>query len=314
MRQKLLELDHLAADETTAQMVDRERPGSPTKKTYLWQYFGFDDGDAPYTVFDFALTRAHTAPEAFLSGSNCNREGALTASCHLAGTSARKTQKGFDGILLTDGYSAYRSLPNITHAGCMAHARRKFDEALATSPVIAAQAVALIGKLYKIEDECKSLDADTRCTVRRRKSSMILLRLRLFLEQEKRHVTPKSKIGKAIGYVLNQWSHLCCFVDDGRLPIDNNAVEREMKAIATGRKNWMFFGSPRGGRAAAIIYSIIASARRHDLDVWQYLGDILRRLADLNPGELNLLLPDVWQSTHPATPPSLIDRQSSRAA
>ena len=196
--------------------------------------------------------------------------------------------------MLTDGYSAYRALPGITHAGCMAHARRKFDEALATSPVIAAQAVALIGKLYKVEDECKSLDADVRCAVRRRKSSMILLRLRLFLEQEKRHTTPKSKIGKAVGYALNQWPQLCRFIDDGQLPIDNNAVEREMKAIATGRKNWLFFGSPRGGRAAAIIYSIIASARRHDLDVWQYLGDILRRLADLNPGELEHLLPDVW--------------------
>jgi transposase len=281
MRRKLLVLDHLAADETTAQMVDRKKPGSPTKKTYLWQYFGFADGDAPYTVFDFAQTRAHTAPETFL--------------------------EDFDGTLLTDGYSAYRALPNITHAGCMAHARRKFDEALTTSPMIAAQAVALIGKLYKIEAECKSLDADARRSVRRRKSSVILLRLRLFLEQEKRHTTPQSKIGKAVGYALNQWPDLCRFVDDGRLPIDNNAVEREMKAIATGRKNWMFFGSPRGGRAAAIIYSIIASARRHGLDVWQYLGDILRRLADLNPGELPHLLPDAWQQGQapaPSTQPS----------
>ena len=274
MRRKLLVLDHLAADETTAQMVDRDRPGSPTKTTYLWQYFGFDDGDAPYTVFDFAQTRAHTAPEAFL--------------------------EDFNGTLLTDGYSAYLALPGITHAGCMAHARRKFDEALATSPVIAAQAVALIGKLYKIEAECRSLDAAARRAIRRRKSSVILLRLRLFLEQQ--DVLPQSKIGKAVGYALNQWPQLCRFIDDGHLPIDNNAVEREMKAIATGRKNWLFFGSPRGGRAAAIIYSIIASARRHNLDVWQYLADILR------------LLPDVWQSTHPATPPSLSDRQPSRAA
>ena len=276
MRRKLLVLDHLAADETTAQMVDRKRPGSPTKTTYLWQYFGFDGGDAPYTVFDFAQTRAHTAPKKFL--------------------------EDFDGTLLTDGYSAYHALPNITHAGCMAHARRKFDEALATSPMIAAQAVALIGKLYKVEDECRSLDADARLAVRRRKSSAILLRLRLFLEQEKRYVTPQSKIGKAVGYVLNQWPQLCRFVDDGRLPIDNNAAEREMKAIATGRKNWLFFGSPRGGRAAAVIYSIIASARRHGLDIWQYLGDILRRLADLNPGELAHLLPDAWQQDQaPAT-------------
>jgi len=288
MRQKLIVLDHLAADETTAQMVDRERPGSPTKTTYLWQYFGFDDGDAPYTVFDFALTRAHTAPQTFL--------------------------EGFDGTLLTDGYSAYRVLPNLTHAGCMAHARRKFDEALATSPVVAAQAVALIGKLYKIEAECRSLDDAARRAIRRRKSSVILLRLRLFLEQQQKDALPQSKIGKAIGYALNQWPDLCRFVDDGRLPIDNNAVEREMKAIATGRKNWLFFGSPRGGRAAAVIYSIIASARRHDLDVWQYLADILPRLADLNPGELERLLPDAWRQEQAPTPTSIPAQPSNNAA
>ena len=86
--------------------------------------------------------------------------------------------------------------------------------------------------------------------------------------------------------------------------VHNNAVEREMKAIATGRKNWLFFGSPRGGRAAAIIYSIIASARRHDLDVWQYLTDVIRRLADLNPGELERLLPDAWKHDQATAVPS----------
>jgi len=281
MHQKLLMLDHLAADETTTPMVDRRRSGSRTKTTYLWQYRGFEGGDAPYTVFDFALTRAHTAPKAFLGE--------------------------FDGTLLTDGYTAYRSLPNITHAGCMAHARRKFDEAMANSPVIAARAVALIGKLYKVEDKCKSMDADARRAVRQRESTGILLRLRLFLQQQQHRVMPQSQIGKAIAYSLNQWDALCRFVDDGRLPIDNNAVEREMKAIATGRKNWMFFGSERGGRAAAIIYSILASARRHDLDTWQYLGDILHRLADLKPGELESLLPDAWQRDQ-------ADRPSSHAA
>ena len=101
-------------------------------------------------------------------------------------------------------------------------------------------------------------------------------------------------MGKAITYALNQWPDLCRFVGDGHLPIDNNSVEREMKSIATGRKNWLFFGSERGGRAAAVIYSVLASARRHDVNVWEYLGDILLRLADLKPGELERLLPDVW--------------------
>ncbi len=286
MHQRLLMLDHLAADETTTPMVDRTRPGSRTKTTYLWQYFGFDRSAAPYTVFDFALTRAHTAPLAFLGD--------------------------FNGTLLTDGYSAYRLLPGVTHAGCMAHARRKFDEAMATSPVIGARAVALIGKLYEVERSCKSLDADGRRNVRQCESTGILLRLRLLLAQERPNALPQSPMGKAITYALNQWPDLCRFVDDGHLPIDNNAVQREMKSIATGRKNWLFFGSERGGRAAAIIYSVIASARRHDVDVWRYLGDILLRLADLKPGELESLLPDVWlreQATF-----SSADQASSAAA
>lgn len=270
MRNRLIELDHLAADETTAKMVQRDKPGSPTKTTYLWQYFGFDDSEAPYTVFDFTLTRAHDAPKSFLGD--------------------------FEGTLLTDGYSAYQLLSeNIIHAGCMAHARRKFDEALNTSPVIAARAIGLIAKLYKIEAACQSKSPDDRRAYRQQNSSGLMLRLRLLLEQEHPNTLPQSAIGKAITYTLNQWDTLCRFVDDGHLPIDNNAVEREMKSIATGRKNWLFFGSPRGGRAAAIIYSIISSARRHNLDVWQYLSDILRRLADLTPGELDHLLPDTWK-------------------
>jgi len=269
MHRRQLEVAYLAADETTANMVKKGEPGRRAKTTYLWQYYGFDDGPAPYTVFRFALSRKRAEPQSYLDG--------------------------FEGTLLTDGYSAYASLPDVILANCMAHARRKFDEAASSSPVIAAQVIVLIGKLYQIERDCASLDAESRRAVRQEKSAPILLRLRLYIEEKQKNVTPQSPIGKAIAYMLNLWEGLCRFVDDGHLPIDNNAVEREMKAIATGRKNWLFFGSERGGRAAAIIYSIIASARRHDLDVWQYLGDILRRLADLKPGELPALLPDAWK-------------------
>jgi hypothetical protein len=288
MHQKLIKLDHLAADETTAKMVQRDKPGSPTKTTWMWQYFGFDDSEAPYTVFDFALTRAHNAPEAFLGD--------------------------FHGVLLTDGHSAYTVLDGITHAGCMAHARRKFDEALANSPMIAAQAIGLIAKLYKIEDACKSMTPDDRREYRQQNSSGLMLRLRLFLEQERSNVLPQSLIGRAITYTLNQWQELCRFVDDGVLPIDNNAVEREMKSIATGRKNWLFFGSERGGRAAAIIYTIIASARRHDLNIWKYLSDILLRLADLKPGELEHLLPDAWKRDQESKSTSADSSSTKRVA
>jgi len=242
MRERLLAENVLAADETTTPMVDRRRPGSQTKTTYLWQYRGLDDGAAQYTVFDFALTRAHTAPLAFLNG--------------------------FEGTLLTDGHSAYGKLPDITHAGCMAHSRRKFEEAMATSPVIAGRAVALIGKLYKIEDRCKSLDVDARREMRRRRSSGIMLRLRLFLEQERPKVLPQSAIGKAITYALNQWPALCRFVDDGRLPIDNNAVEREMKSIATGRKNWRAPDVPSRASRRSVSRDALLAMFERTVAVW----------------------------------------------
>ena len=289
MHQRLIKLEYLAADETTAKMVDREKPGQATKTTYLWQYFGFDEGKAPYTVFDFARTRAHSAPKAFLGD--------------------------FKGTLLTDGYSAYQCLSDeITHAGCMAHARRKFKEAAADSPRIALPVLGMLSKLYHLEKQCQEMDPNARYKYRQRELSGIMLRLRLHLEQEKHHTTPQSKIGKAITYGLNQWPQLCQFMDDGNLPIDNNMVEREMKAIATGRKNWLFFGSERGGKVAAIFYSIIASARRHDLDVWQYLADVLRRLADLKPGELEQLLPDNWKKEQAAKLEPTAEQPLTKAA
>ena len=171
-----------------------------------------------------------------------------------------------------------------------------------------------VTKTLKDEDACKSMTMDQRCEYRQQNSSGLMLRLRLLLEQERSNVLPQSAIGRAITYTLNQWQELCRFVDDGHLPIDNNAVEREMKSIATGRKNWLFFGSFRGGRAAAIFYTIISSALRHDDGVWKYLSDILLRLADLQPGELERLLPDVWKRDQKSKSTSNASSSTKRVA
>jgi hypothetical protein len=109
---------------------------------------------------------------------------------------------------------------------------------------------------------------------------------------------PKSKLGTAIGYLRNNWEALKRFLSDGRLPIDNNEAERELRRIAVGRKNWLFVGSREGGDRAAVILTVIASAHRHDLDVWAYLRDILERLAR-GEDDLEALLPDVWKAAHP---------------
>ena len=104
-------------------------------------------------------------------------------------------------------------------------------------------------------------------------------------------------MGQAMRYALSNWDALCRYTEDGRIPIDNNAVERMLRIVALGRKNWLFAGSPRGGRTAAVLFTIISSAKRHGLNTWAYLRDILIRLADLKPGELETLLPDRWQDS-----------------
>ena len=123
--------------------------------------------------------------------------------------------------------------------------------------------------------------------------------LELLLESPPaKKLLPKSKLGKALGYLRNNWEALKRFLGDGRLPIDNNDAERDLRRIAVGRKNWLFVGSRDGGERASVILTVIASAHRHDLDVWAYLHDVLQRLAE---GQDNLeeLLPDVWKAAHP---------------
>ena len=109
---------------------------------------------------------------------------------------------------------------------------------------------------------------------------------------------PKSKLGQAVSYLRNNWDALKRFLSDGRLPIDNNEAERDLRCVAVGRKNWMFVGSEEGGERTAIILTVIASAHRHHLDVWAYLRDVLERLAK-GEGNLEKLLPDVWKAEHP---------------
>jgi len=153
--------------------------------------------------------------------------------------------------------------------------------------------------LYDIEERGSRLDATSRLLLRRRESVPLMRQLDLLLESPLAHqLLPKSKLGKAIGYLRNNWDALKRFLSDGRLPIDNNDAERDLRRIAIGRRNWLFVGSRDGGDRAAVILTVIASAHRHDLDVWAYLRDVLERLA-LGESHLEELLPDVWKAAHP---------------
>ena len=120
----------------------------------------------------------------------------------------------------------------------------------------------------------------------------------LNVQHEDPTVLPKSAIGVAVRYARNQWAPLCSFLSEGALPLDNNDTERDLRRITIGRKNWLFLGSPAGGEVAARCYTLIASAIRHDLDVWSYIDDVLRSLA-ADQYDLERLLPDRWRSAHP---------------
>ena len=177
-------------------------------------------------------------------------------------------------------------------AACWAHARRAFyDIHQANQSPIAAEAIARIGGLYAIEAEIRDKPPEERCRVRQARSGPILESLREWLRQTLARVSTKSELAKAIGYVLTRWTAFTRYVADGRIEIDNNAAERALRAVALGRKNYLFCGSDAGGERAAAMYSLIGTAKLNDLDPEAYLRYVLERIADLPINRIEELLP-----------------------
>ncbi|HMB03751.1 MAG TPA: transposase, partial [Isosphaeraceae bacterium] len=146
----------------------------------------------------------------------------------------------------------------------------------------------------------EDLSAEGRCALRQRDAVPLLTAFEEWLTEQGRHVLPKSPIGQAIAYAQSNWAALCRYPEHGELSIDNNLAERMLRAQAIGRRNWTFLGSDRGGRTAAVLYSLTGSCRHHDIDPFAYLQDILSRLPSLPPGQLHELLPDLWFTSHPS--------------
>jgi hypothetical protein len=211
--------------------------------------------------------------------------------------------KGFRGYLQTDAYSSYDSVVKesagkILAVGCWAHVRRKFFDARHNQPREVHYVLGLIAQLYDVEDEVRGRSDREQLAARQERSLPVLKRLEEYLREQKGLVLPKSQFGKAINYALNQWEALLLYASDGRLEIDNNSSERTLRPCAIGRKNWMFFGSDRGGETAAILMSILAGAKRHGIEPFEYVRQLL---IALSPAEVDLrsLLPDVWIAAHP---------------
>ena len=205
---------------------------------------------------------------------------------------------GFSGFLHADAYAGY-SLPGITHVQCMAHARRYFFDVFdATKSPVAQEALRRIGALYAIEAEINGKPAAVRLAERQVRAVPQLTELKSWLEGERRRLSLKSTIGKALQYSLSRWKALARYASDGRLAIDNNAAERGLRTIAVTRKNFLFLGSDEGGLRAAHIYTIVESARLNGLNPNAYLADVIDRLAKGWPrSRLAELLPWNWSGT-----------------
>jgi transposase len=208
----------------------------------------------------------------------------------------------FKGVVQCDGYSAYRAFANrrdgIELAGCWAHVRRKFHEALEQSPLRAGWVMRQIQHLYRIEARLRDSKSgpQLRHAVRSHQSRPIIKRLEKALVRFKssRQHLPQSLLGQAIDYALSQWSTLEIFLKDGRVEIDNNLVENAIRPTAVGKKNWLFIGEAGAGQRGAIIYTLIESCRRRQIDPDTYLRDVLTRLPLLKNHQISEITPAAW--------------------
>lgn len=270
LRDAILAQPILHADETPVQVLE---PGSKkTHRAYLWAYTPGVFQDLNAVVYDFTPGRSGSYARTFLGNWN--------------------------GQLVCDDYAGYKACfeQGITEIGCMAHARRKFFELHQSAKShIAGQALLSIGQLYALEAQAADLSPQQRQHLREQHSRPIAQTLHAWMQAHRIKVPDGSGIAKALDYSLKRWGALTRYLDDGRLPIDNNWVENQIRPIALGRKNWLFAGSQRAGRRAAAVMSLIQSAKMNGHDPYAYLKDVLTRLPTHPNSRIEELLPHRWQ-------------------
>jgi transposase len=286
MHTLILQSRVIHSDDTTVKL--RVPGATRTSKAHLWSYIG--DADFPYVVFDFTAHYTACGPEQFL--------------------------KGYKGYLQADALAQYEGLygtDKIRHVCCWAHARRKFVAAQEAGDERASKAVELIGQLYAIERELPALLGPTddpvgqqqrktreeqRQKLRQEKAGVVLSELKKWLDEEKARALPKSPLGQAIGYALNNWEALKRYSEQGYLAIDNNLSERTLRAIALGRNNWVSLGSEAGGQTAAVLYTMVQSCKHLGIDPFAYLRETLMGIYALGEKPtaegLSDWLPDRW--------------------
>ena len=271
LRSEIVAAPYLMGDETPIRVLDNSQPGK-CHLGYHWVYY------APLVklaYFDYQPRRSRDGPLQML--------------------------KNFAGYLQTDGYTAYEAItcrPEVTALGCLAHARRYFVEAQDNDPTRTEWMLSQMQQLYQIERHARDAEVsyDQRYQLRQESARPILTTMKAWLDEHVRQVLPKSEIGKAIGYTLGQWSKLEKYISDGRFEIDNNLIENTIRPVALGRKNYLFAGSHEGAKRAALIYSLVATAKRHGVEPFAYLKDLLSRIADYPHRRVVELLPHNWKN------------------
>jgi transposase len=269
MKRELLAGAYIQADETPVGVQTHDKRGR-NHQAYLWQYGSPGKG----VVFDFRMGRDHEGPKLFLGG--------------------------FDGILQTDGYRAYDKVggPKVVHAACLAHARRKFVDAVKVNAkdLESARIVTLMDQLFAIDREAreKNFTHAERHTLRQQCAPQLLDELRARLLAIKNMALPKSVAGQAANYTLALWQKLTLFLKYPELELSNNFAENSMRPIALGRKNWLHLGSQQAGPKIAAIFSVVESCRRLNIPIRKYLTNVLPGLANRSIHTLAQLTPTAY--------------------
>lgn len=271
LKNQVLAAGYLQADETPIKVLDKDKKGS-THRGYHWVYHA---PLARIVLFDYRESRGREGPQELL--------------------------KNFKGHLQTDGYGVYDDFgnkPGITLVNCMAHARRKFEQALDNDRERAAYALCCMQELYAIERSIKEqgLDHEQILALRQEKSVPVVNELRAWMQENLMAVLPKSAIGEAIGYTLPRWDKLSLYTTGGHLLIDNNLIENAIRPVAIGRKNYLFAGSHEGAKRAAMLYSFMGTCKMHDINPFEWLRDVLSIIPQYRANRLKELLPHNWKA------------------
>ena len=268
---QVLQSDYLQGDESPIKVQDNHKKGS-LHTGYHWVFHAPVQG---LVLFEYSTSRAAKVPEHIL--------------------------QEFKGTLQTDGYKAYQKLITkypIKLLACMAHARRYFEKALDNDKSRASYVLEQIQKLYTIERKIKERSI-TKETIKRYReicAKPILEALHIWMQQEYPKVLPKSSIAKAFAYSLNLWNKLSSYIQDGNYRIDNNLIENSIRPLALGRKNYLFAGNHKAAQNAAMMYSFFATCKINDVNPYEWLHDVFKRLPEHKANKLHELLPQNWKN------------------